>query len=530
MFSSALILKETQMNQNEFYPPPSSFVLKMKTRIKGNSIYTFSILEPSAGKGDLLLPLVEGDYNRVGRSIFQKRLIDTIEPCDEFRKILYLNNFRVIGSDFLTFMPTKHYDLIFMNPPFSNGDKHLLKAIEILENQKFGQCVCILNAETIRNPFSYSRKTLIEKLNSHHAEIEFFQNVFSNSEHKTNVEIALISFEIEKADNQSIFDEISFQAAEEFGTLNSSMVKNELIRNQDIIPMLVQQYREEILLLRKFIESKDLLISKHNENVNSLNISLSSVKSLSYNQIRSEILKIYWGKVFKLFEFQKNLTNDVLQEFNTLLEKQESIEFNLENIEEVGLALLGNFSKFIEANMIEIFETITARHMDPGSKNRHYYDGWVTNDSYKIPNKIIIRKDFYDKIWKKFKTDGYNSILINDLIQVLAYFDGRKNDVEYMGSSMDFDGVFENEYFILTAYKKGTAHIKFKRLDLVAAFNQFIAINKNWMPPGKHQTDSQNENIEFDRIHNIIFEEVNKSEYQLFDTSTQINNQLLMEF
>ena len=39
-----------------------------------------------------------------------------------------------------------------MNPPFSEGDKHLLKAINIMKNG--GQIVCILNAETIKNPYS----------------------------------------------------------------------------------------------------------------------------------------------------------------------------------------------------------------------------------------------------------------------------------------------------------------------------------------------------------------------------------------
>ena len=35
-----------------------------------------------------------------------------------------------------------------MNPPFSNGDKHLLKALKMQE--KGGAIICLLNAETIR--------------------------------------------------------------------------------------------------------------------------------------------------------------------------------------------------------------------------------------------------------------------------------------------------------------------------------------------------------------------------------------------
>lgn len=44
-----------------------------------------------------------------------------------------------------------------MNPPFETGDLHLLRAIELALKTKIA---CILNAETIKNQFSESRKRL----------------------------------------------------------------------------------------------------------------------------------------------------------------------------------------------------------------------------------------------------------------------------------------------------------------------------------------------------------------------------------
>ena len=35
----------------------------------------------------------------------------------------------------------------------------------------------------------------------------------------------------------------------------------------------------------------------------------------------------------------------------------------------------------------------------------------------------------------------------------------------------------------MTLYKKGTAHIEFKNMDLLAKFNIFAARGKNWLPP-----------------------------------------------
>ena len=57
-----------------------------------------------------------------------------------------------------------------MNPPFSNGDKHLLKALQMQE--KGGNIVCLLNAETLRNPYTESRKELIRQLDKYDADIE----------------------------------------------------------------------------------------------------------------------------------------------------------------------------------------------------------------------------------------------------------------------------------------------------------------------------------------------------------------------
>ena len=56
----------------------------------------------------------------------------------------------------MTFYTYKHYDLIIMNPPFDNGDKHLLKAIDLQKNG--GAIICLLNAETLKNPYSKYKK------------------------------------------------------------------------------------------------------------------------------------------------------------------------------------------------------------------------------------------------------------------------------------------------------------------------------------------------------------------------------------
>lgn len=92
---------------------------------------------------------------------------DSLPPQEQSRldavkeEISQLNagDVRIIHDDFLSLDTCKVYDLIIMNPPFSNGDAHLLKAIQ-MQQRNGGEIRCILNAETIRNPFSNARRLL----------------------------------------------------------------------------------------------------------------------------------------------------------------------------------------------------------------------------------------------------------------------------------------------------------------------------------------------------------------------------------
>jgi hypothetical protein len=132
--------------------------------------------------------------------------IDSIELDQNLQHILKGKNYRVVHDDFLTYNSYKKYDVNYEST-FSNGDKHLLKAIEM--QQQGGKIVCLLNAETLKNPYSNIRKELINQLEKYNAKVEFIQDAFSNAERKTNVETALIYIDIPKMEyNSTIINEL----------------------------------------------------------------------------------------------------------------------------------------------------------------------------------------------------------------------------------------------------------------------------------------------------------------------------------
>lgn len=140
------------MFNNTFYPTPETIANKMLEGIDFTFIQT--VLEPSAGKGDLIAAVQKANDRSKYSYNYISIDIDAVEIDPNLRALLKGNEIRVVHDNFLTMHTSKHYDLIVMNPPFSEGDKHLLKALEMQQNG--GQVVCLLNAETIRNPiFQY---------------------------------------------------------------------------------------------------------------------------------------------------------------------------------------------------------------------------------------------------------------------------------------------------------------------------------------------------------------------------------------
>ena len=194
-------------DSKDYYPTPPALAAELLADLKidGHSIEYAGgpILEPSAGSGDLARAIEKAadihynsdgtrdDYYSTGNKYRLDALqLDCIEQSAALRATLKENGFRVIHDDFLTFTPRAHYKAIIMNPPFSEGARHLLHALHIME--RGGEVRCILNAETIRNPCTNERKELAALLAKYNARITYKQGAFTHAARKTSVEVALV--------------------------------------------------------------------------------------------------------------------------------------------------------------------------------------------------------------------------------------------------------------------------------------------------------------------------------------------------
>ncbi|WP_341459078.1 methyltransferase [Bacteroides nordii] len=192
-----------------------------------------TILEPSAGKGNIVEALREKQkFNNKWYTTI-KLDIDCIESDENLRAVLKEKNIRVVHDDFLTYDTMKEYDLIVMNPPFSNGCKHLLKALE-LQQRNGGAVVCLLNAETLKNECNNERIMLNRMLREYNADIQYIQDAFADAERKTDVEVALVKVKLPDIHRESvIFDGLERAMARKecvYDAENTQVAENDFLR------------------------------------------------------------------------------------------------------------------------------------------------------------------------------------------------------------------------------------------------------------------------------------------------------------
>ena len=477
---------------SEFYPTPNSLIGKMLSGIDWTRIET--VLEPEAGKGDIAHAIKKACKKRYYERILD---IDCIEKDPYLQHILRGEGFRVIHDDFLTFCGRKKYDLIVMNPPFSNADEHLLKALEVQKNG--GSIICLLNAETLKNPYTKRRQVLLQKLAEVNAQIKYFKHMFKKAERKTDVEVALVKVFIPAENGESkIFTELkksmNYKEPETFE-------KQELAPS-DIIEMMVRQYNLEVdaslELIREYRAMQPYIMNTFDKSAYGrdaiLTLRVGDTHELKINLYLRNVRMKYWEALFSRKEFTGKLTSELQSKYMNMVSKLADYDFTVYNIERVHAEMNAEMVQGIKNSILALFDKFSEEHAwyPECQKNIHFYNGWKTNKAHKVGKKVIIPINgaFSTYSWKKDELDTYLITgVLSDVEKVFNYLSGDMNAPCEIGNIFEIANRLkqtkdiETKYFFVTFYKKGTAHITFKDERLVEAFNIFAARNKNWLPP-----------------------------------------------
>ena len=197
----------------------------------------------------------------------------------------------------------KEYDLVVMNPPFENGAKHLLKALE-MQSRNGGSIVCLLNAETIKNQCTNERITLNRILQDNNAKIEFVQNAFVDSERKTDVEIALIKVQLPQQEKHSfIFNNL--HKAENIKECDYT--ESAQVAENDFFKVIVDQYNMElnagIALIKEYNAMQPYILSEFTKDDRTGEVKQSggcmiSMTPSTVNEYVRSVRGKYWNALF----------------------------------------------------------------------------------------------------------------------------------------------------------------------------------------------------------------------------------------
>lgn len=465
------------MFNDSFYPTTDYMIGKMIAPYK--QIYNLQILEPQAGKGNIV------DYLINSRNARQENIF-CIEIEEELRMILQGKKYRVIDSDFLAYSDTYHFDLILMNPPFDQGAKHLLKAWDIL-NGSGGDIACILNAETIRNPYSEERKLLL-RIIAAHGRYEFFPSAFQHAERKTAIDVAIVW--LKKHEEKPT---VEFGGDYDKDGIYQELEHNEnALASRDLIKSLVAQYegaRAALIETHKYQSKYRFYVS------GVVKLSDQPAMNKSLNTEIDGLKKYFWDYVFTKTKIAQYTTSKFQEKFYKFRAENATLAFSLNNVIKCREFFMNNLSAIVEDCLLQVFDTATAYH----EKNQIHTEGWKTNKSWKCNRKIIVPwgvnwSNKYGESWDYAyqKMDFYR-----DFDKVLCFISGQKfEDIQGSADAIQFrcnflnknlsryDEKFDSEFFTIRFFKKGTVHLEFKDEHIWAQFNQRAAKGKNWIGGG----------------------------------------------
>lgn len=488
------------MNKFQFYPTPYDLADLAASLLQNRQGL---LLEPSAGHGDLLSGLSHNNRWRVTCVEMDPDNCAVLNAPDENRSYEIQ---QVIQGDFLTIEMQKIYDAVLMNPPFADGVKHVLKAWNLLKQG--GELVAILNAETLNNDFSAERRllgALVEKM-GHTMDVG---SAFKDAEIKTGVKCSIIYLKKPEAMEEFDFsagleqgnDAPVFNTAREDKAEAGNMVPHDFVANAEA------DYRRGLEFLFKGLDQFQLgfqildarfgkayncyeKIDRDEQSLHGcIEKSVSKITDLTElpeikNTLVSSVRALAWLSVLDKTEAAKLIYSSDREKFTSeVMAGTRGVSFTQANIKAFLLNIFNRRQDLFKNAVKKLFDELRRYHKE----NAVYTEGWKTNKSWHVPEKVILPRGVERYFGGSFRI-SYGKDYLDDLDAIIRVLDCKAADYgttikKALQQSFDQPGnTAETEYFFLRYFLKGTLHITFKRLDLLKQINVIGTDGKTDLP------------------------------------------------
>ena len=466
----------------DFYPTPEDVI---NTMMLGEDILGKTILEPSAGSGNIVRWLKN---NGAGDVI-------ACEKDKHLQKFL-AGECNLLAEDFLsvTAEQVSHVDYIVMNPPFSDGAKHILHAYEIAPVGC--TIISLCNSSNLEKRWNENYAKLQETIelcgNS-----EWLGSVFDTAERKTDVDVSLVKLYKEgEADNEFanyMFsnEDDAFNANETEGLVQYNVVRDMVNRYISA----VQLFDETMAAGRKINE-----VARFDDSTGGfLPIEFvvvdcnRKVVQVSRQQYKKQLQRYYWRIIFRKLKMDKYATNGLREQINRFIEKQVEVPFTMHNIYQVLNMVIQTTGQRMDKALLEAFDLIcsfSAENSTAGEK-------WKTNANYMVNRKFIVPYivDYdprYSSLYGYMRLHyGGNEYKIEDVVKALCYVTGTNYDsIQDLHQfvydrKLSYGTWYEWAFFRIKGFKKGTMHFEFLDKNVWIKFNQAVAKQRGWVLPKK---------------------------------------------
>ncbi len=193
-----------------------------------------------------------------------------------------------------------------------------------------------------------------------------------------------------------------------------------------------------------------------------------------------EVRTAVWRALIERLELRRMMSISRAKELDRQLDAHELPEITEANVSAVFESFRRALPDMLAEAVCEVFDWLRP----PGSEYKR-------NSELEVPERVALTSIV--EVWtlgsgSPFRVKYHRSANLTALENVFSALDGRgqitksyRSEIENVIASKDFRGKGETTYFEFRAYKNGALHLRFKRLDLLARFNQ-IAGGKRLRP------------------------------------------------
>lgn len=492
------------------------------------------VCDPSAGKGNLIRYAQEGFAGLSEEEIPWVAELDN----DEFKQGNYRIRFRdqarykfskmrdmsaveidtqhhaslkdlgakLVGYDFLQVQSLATVDQIIMNPPFAEGAKHVLHAWDAVYD---AEIVAIVNAETVRNPYSQERKRLVELIEKH-GSVEFLRDQFNGDvERKTDVEIALIYLEKIPAMGLNMDFILGGMRADQEGPELNPEQSAALALPGNFVQDTCTRFDMAVKAARAACEAQ--AIANHLSSQLGITLdemqakgvgndsreSLGSIRenaNKAFKESYENLKKQAWAQIIRSTLLTDKLSNQARRKVESSASSIYEMEFSPYNVHGFLTGVLESMGDIYRDMICDLFDTIIERSSD----NVVFFKSWKSNQKHRIG--VRIRKTRF--IIPNFRTyfggglDYESEQFLADIDKVFGYLHGETE--KYDGLVEGFrrrekgsSDRIKTRYFDFRYYSgTGTIHFYPASQEVVEKINQFVGKLRNWIPADMNEANA----------------------------------------